>query len=94
MSNDNDQQSPDFESVKKRIAEIADAVDDESLSLDEALDLYEEAVALGLKASDLLEVGITLEEDSADETGQDNGNGAQAPSDGSAAAEEIADGQA
>ena len=50
--------TPDFESVKRRLAEIADAVSDDSLPLDDALDLYEEAVALGLKASDLLEVGV------------------------------------
>lgn len=68
----NDQQTPDFKSVKSRIAEIAEAVDDENLSLDDALDLYEEAVALGLKASDLLEVGITPEEE-AEETVQDGG---------------------
>ena len=51
-------QQPGFESVKARLAEIAEAVDDEGLSLDDALDLYEEAVALGLQASDLLETGI------------------------------------
>ena len=34
-------QPADFEAVKSRLAEIADAVDDESLSLDAALDLYE-----------------------------------------------------
>ena len=52
-----------FEAVKNRLAEIADAVDDESLSLDAALDLYEEAVALGLQASDLLETGIVVPEE-------------------------------
>lgn len=57
----NEQQKGEFESVKTRLEEIAQAVADESLSLDDALDLYEEAVALGLKASDLLEVGIDVE---------------------------------
>ena len=52
--------SSDFEAVKNRLAEIAEAVDDESLSLDDALGLYEEAVALGLQASDLLETGIVV----------------------------------
>lgn len=62
---DDSQQGADFASVKERLSEIADMVDDENLSLDDALDLYEEAVALGLKASDLLEVGINpAEEDS------------------------------
>ena len=53
-------QPADFEAVKSRLAEIADAVDDESLSLDAALDLYEEAVTLGMQASDLLETGIEV----------------------------------
>ena len=63
--NEPESKAPDFESVKARLAEIADAVDDEELALDDALDLYEEAVALGLKASDLLEVGIGLPEEDA-----------------------------
>lgn len=47
-----------FESVKGRLAEIVDAVSDDNLPLDQALSLYEEAVGLGLRASDLLEEGI------------------------------------
>lgn len=47
-----------FESVKERLAEIVDAVSDDDLPLDQALSLYEEAVGLGLRASDLLEEGI------------------------------------
>ena len=35
-----------FEAVKSRLDEIVDAVSDDSLSLDEALALYEEAVGL------------------------------------------------
>lgn len=59
------EQPVNFESVKARLAQIADEVDDESLSLDKALDLYEEAVALGLQASDLLETGIVVPSDDA-----------------------------
>ena len=62
----NDQQAQEqpneFESVKARLEEIARAVEDENVSLDEALDLYEEAVKLGLQASDLLEVGVVIDE--------------------------------
>ncbi len=47
-----------FESLKSRLDEIVEAVSDDSLPLDEALTLYEEAVGLGLRASDLLEEGI------------------------------------
>lgn len=47
-----------FESVKARLDEIVDAVGDDNLALDDALALYEEAVGLGLRASDLLEDNI------------------------------------
>lgn len=76
-----DQQKPDFESVKARLSEIADVIDDESLSLDDALDLYEEAVALGLQASDLLETGVVVPE------GAENDENAE-----SASAENAAEG--
>lgn len=47
-----------FEAVKVRLDEIVDAVSDDGLALDDALALYEEAVGLGLRASDLLEDNI------------------------------------
>lgn len=47
-----------FEAVKARLDEIVDAVGDNELALDDALALYEEAVGLGLRASDLLEEDI------------------------------------
>lgn len=47
-----------FESVQGRLDEIVEAVGSDEMSLDEALSLYEEAVGLGLRASDLLEEGI------------------------------------
>lgn len=47
-----------FEDVKARLDEIVDAVGDDTLPLDDALALYEEAVGLGLRASDLLEENI------------------------------------
>ena len=43
-----------FEAVQSRLDEIVEAVGDESLPLDDALALYEEAVNLGLRGSDLL----------------------------------------
>ena len=64
------EQPNEFEAVKARLEEIANEVDDESLSLDEALDLYEEAVKLGLQASNLLEVGIVVEEEQVTEEAQ------------------------
>ena len=59
-------QPQDFEAVKTRLEEIADTVDDESLSLDEALDLFEEAVGLGLKVSDYIEEDIAVQGDAAE----------------------------
>lgn len=56
------EQTTEFGTIKARLEEIAKAVENEELPLDDILDLYEEAVKLGLKASDLLEVGITAEE--------------------------------
>ena len=47
-----------FEELKSRLDEIVEAVNDKDLPLDQALSLYEEAVGLGLRASDLLEKGI------------------------------------
>ena len=81
------EQPGDFESVKTRLAEIADAVDDESLSLDEALDLYEEAVALGLQASDLLETGIEVPEEPEEEPEEQPEGEASSGASGEAASE-------
>lgn len=47
-----------FEELKSRLDEIVEAVNDKDLPLDQAFSLYEEAVGLGLRASDLLEQGI------------------------------------
>lgn len=47
-----------FDAVKARLDEIVDAVGLDDMPLDDALALYEEAVALGLRASDLLETDI------------------------------------
>ncbi|NPD30841.1 exodeoxyribonuclease VII small subunit [Eggerthellaceae bacterium zg-1084] len=44
--------------MAQRLNRIVEAVGDESLPLDEALKLYEEAVSLGLQAGDLLEDGL------------------------------------
>lgn len=56
-------QEKDFEAVKARLDEIVQAVSDENLPLDDALELYEEAVSLGLRVSDLLEDGVEVSDD-------------------------------
>ena len=47
-----------YAEVKERLDEIVDAVNDDDLSIEDALALYEEAVGLGLAASDLIERDI------------------------------------
>lgn len=51
-----------FEDIKARLDEIVAAVSDEELPLDEALNLYEEAVGIGLTASRIVEEGIATKE--------------------------------
>ena len=58
-------QPQSFEEAKARLNDIADAVGDADLSLDDALDLFEEAVALGLRVSDLIEEGIVIDAENA-----------------------------
>lgn len=69
-----------FEAVKGRLDEIVDAVSSDDLSLDDALALYEEAVGLGLRASDLLEEGIEAQR--AEEEGDPAGGSGAAERDG------------
>ena len=63
-----------FEEAKARLEEIADAVGNDELPLDEALDLFDEAVSLGLAVSDLMEEGIEVDEP--DEPGKPGGSDA------------------
>lgn len=44
-----------YEDVNERLKEIVEAVSDETLPLDDALDLFEEAVKLGMEASTMME---------------------------------------
>ena len=61
-----------FAGVKTRLSEIVDEVSNDALSLDDALALYEEAVILGLRASDLLEADIDADADAEDESASEN----------------------
>lgn len=62
-----------FEEIKARLDEIVDAVSDDELPFDEALDLYEEAVGLGLQASRIMEEGIAESNAAQGEPGSDAG---------------------
>jgi len=67
-----------FDAVKARLEEIADAVSSDDISLDQALDLFEEAVALGMQASDLLEEGVFPSEEELLDADQESIGDAQA----------------
>ena len=62
---------PTIEDVRNRLDEIVAAVSDESVDLDEALGLYEEAVALGLAACDLNTAELVLDEEEREATAGD-----------------------
>lgn len=53
MSEENTKES--FEEISRRLQEIADQVQDEDASLETSIDLLEEAVKLGTKATDLID---------------------------------------
>ena len=48
----------DLKAVKARLDSIVEAVSDDSISLDDALAYYEEAVKLGMKASEIMEADL------------------------------------
>ncbi|HAM16333.1 MAG TPA: exodeoxyribonuclease VII small subunit [Eggerthellaceae bacterium] len=77
-----------FEDVRARLDEIVQAVSDDELPLDDALNLYEEAVSLGLRVSDLIEVGIDAdsEEEGAPEAADPEVADGEAPANAPAAA--------
>ncbi len=58
----NNEARKSYSEVKTRLDEIVDAVSVEDISLDDALDLYEEAVKLGMQVGDLIEEDISAEE--------------------------------
>ena len=72
MANDHLQ---DFKAIKMRLEEIVEAVSDESIPLDDALDLYEEAVELGMRVSDVLEDDIVVDEEALE--GEESGESTQ-----------------
>lgn len=61
-----------YEEVNGRLKEIADLVADDSISLDAALDLFEEAVRLGVRASSLIEEDIATRNAQQDQLSEDD----------------------
>lgn len=61
-----------FDEAKARLDEIADAVEDSAISLDDALALYEEAVKIGLHACEVSEQDVlAVDEDPQSDEGVD-----------------------
>lgn len=56
-------QSEGYAQVNDRLKEILRLVDDDSISLDAALDLFDEAVKLGIQASTMLEEDIVTQDE-------------------------------
>ena len=63
--------SQSFSDIRDRLEDIATQVRGDELSLDSALDLYDEAVRLSMKATELLERVDLDEENGESEEGQD-----------------------
>ena len=57
----------EFEAAKERLRQIVDQIDKNDLDIDKALDLYEEAVDLSVKASGSLEKAISVNDEVLDE---------------------------
>ena len=83
-----------FEAVQSRLDEIVEAVGDESLPLDDALALYEEAVNLGLRGSDLLEENIEAFDAQQQADAADGAEGSAASAEAASDAAEGPDGGA
>ena len=67
-----------YSQVKDRLDSIVDKVTDENISLDEALDLYDEAVKLAMRASDLIEIDTDDGIDGVDDDSAESEPGAKA----------------
>lgn len=60
--------SDTYQSAKSRLEEILEEVGKDDISLDDALDLYEEAVKLSLAACDMSESDLDLALDDGEDT--------------------------
>lgn len=58
----NQQNAQTFAEIRERLDEIVRQVRDDNMPLDSALDLYDEAVKLGMKATEMLEVADKAEQ--------------------------------
>ena len=79
-----------FEDIKGRLDEITQAVKDPDIPLDDALELYEEAVKLAARLSE----AISVDPQSLQEQGQGEDQGASAQAEAASAQAEAAGAQA
>lgn len=63
----------DYEKIESRLKEIEQTITTENLDMDESLKLYEEAVDLGMKASQTIENNVLVDmNNETEEESQDN----------------------
>ena len=84
--------APTYEGINDRLKQIVTLVDDPDIPLDDALDLFEEAVSLGMQASSLLEQGIA-EQKAADAASNDAADAALNDASGNDVANDAVDGE-
>lgn len=78
----------EYEKIEGRLKEIEEKISSEKLDMDESLKLYEEAVDLGMKASQTIEKNVLG--DKAEEDEGEEGEEAEAEADETDAGEEKA----
>ena len=74
-----------FDQITERLSGIVDAVRDRDISLERSLDLFDEAIALGSKAVEMVDATSLTEAEKAQLEGVGAGEGAAEPGDAAAA---------
>lgn len=69
----------EYENIEGRLKEIEEKITTENLDMDQSLELYEEAVNLGMKASQTIENNVLVDtyNESTEEESEDNAEGNQ-----------------
>ena len=74
MSDNENTQQVNFDEIKQRLGEIKADISDENISLDDSIKLYEEAVKLGMKATDSVDKNLNEFFSESDEQNDDSDN--------------------
>lgn len=69
----------EYENIEGRLKEIEEKITNENLDMDESLELYEEAVNLGMKASQTIENNVLVDtsNESTEEDSEEKAEGTQ-----------------